>query len=67
MTDTKRLKEIIYGNDFNIKKVAEKLGISTSNLADKINGVKDFRGEDIRRFKELFSLSDSDVCAIFFK
>lgn len=67
MTDTKRIKELIYGNNLNMVKVAKKLGISAANFADKVNGRKEFRGEDIRLFRELFSLSDADVCAIFFR
>ena len=66
MTDTKRLKELIDGRNLNISKVAKSLGISSSNLSDKINGRKEFRADDIKKIIALFDLKDSEMRSIFF-
>jgi len=47
-------------------RLAVVLGISNSNLSDKINGKSSFRQNEIFLIKERYSLTANDVDRIFF-
>ena len=47
-------------------RLAVVLGISKSNLSDKINGKSSFRQNEIFLIKERYSLTANDVDRIFF-
>ena len=46
--------------------LAVAIGISPSNLSDKINGKSSFRQNEILAIKERYSLSAEDIDRIFF-
>lgn len=48
------------------ERLAVALGISNSNLSDKINGKSSFRQNEILLIKERYSLTANDVDRIFF-
>ena len=47
-------------------RLADAIGISASNLNDKINGKAQFRQNDIATIKERYHLTAEDVDRIFF-
>lgn len=60
------LKGKIRENGDTQEKLAVALGISNSNLSDKINGKSSFRQNEILLIKERYSLTANDVDRIFF-
>lgn len=64
--DTKKLKGKIVENGDTQAQLAAAIGISPSNLNDKINGKVSFRQAEIAMIKERYHLSAVDVDAIFF-
>lgn len=48
------------------KKLAEAIGLNTSNLNSRINGHVDFRASEIAVIKRRYGLSDTDTAVIFF-
>lgn len=46
--------------------LANAIGISPSNLSDKINGKSSFRQDEIAKIKERYNLSAVEVDLIFF-
>lgn len=47
--------------------LAEALGITTRALNYKVNGVCQFKADEIKIIKERYALSDTDVAKIFFE
>ncbi len=64
--NTNKLKAKITENGETQAQLAAALGISASNLNDKINGKVSFRQNEIAAIKEKYSLTASEVDAIFF-
>lgn len=64
--NTNRLKAKIVENGDTQTNLAVALGISLSNLNDKINGKADFRQNEIAAIKGRYHLTADDVDAIFF-
>lgn len=64
--NTNRLKAKIVENGDTQTNLATALGISLSNLNDKINGKADFRQNEIAAIKSRYQLTADDVDAIFF-
>ena len=60
------LKGKIRENGDTQEKLAVAIGISNSNLSDKINGKSSFRQNEILLIKERYSLTAQDVDRIFF-
>lgn len=60
------LKGKIRENGDTQEKLAVAIGISNSNLSDKINGKSSFRQNEILLIKERYSLTAEDVDRIFF-
>ena len=60
------LKGKIRENGDTQEKLAVAIGISNSNLSDKINGKSSFRQNEILLIKERYSLTANDVDRIFF-
>ena len=60
------LRAKIRENNDTQDKLALAIGISPSNLSDKINGKSSFRQDEIAIIKERYSLSADDVDQIFF-
>ena len=60
------LKGKIRENGDTQEKLAVAIGISCSNLSDKINGKSSFRQNEIILIKERYSLTADDVDRIFF-
>lgn len=48
------------------KAVAEALGVTQKTIADKINGVTDFKQSEIRKLIERYGLTPAQVDNIFF-
>lgn len=64
--NTKLLKAKIVENGDTQAQLAAALGISPSNLNDKINGKVSFRQNEIAAIKEKYSLTANEVDTIFF-
>ena len=64
--DTNKLKGKIIENGDTQAQLAKAIGISASNLNDKINGKVSFRQDEIAVIKERYHLTAMDVDAIFF-
>ena len=64
--DSALLKSYIVKNHDTQAMLAEALGISASNLNDKINGKVDFRQNEIAAIKTRYNLTAKEVDAIFF-
>ena len=61
------LKSYIVKNEDTQTKLAKALGISTSNLNEKINGkTASFRQNEIAAIKERYNLTPEEIDAIFF-
>lgn len=60
------LKGKIRENGDTQERLAVAIGISNSNLSDKINGKSSFRQNEILLIKERYSLTANDVDRIFF-
>lgn len=46
--------------------IAEALGLSRQGLYNKLNGVREFKGSEIKKLIQLLELSDDDQRSIFF-
>lgn len=46
--------------------IAEALGLSRQGLYNKLNGVREFKGSEIKKLIQLLELSDDDQRCIFF-
>ena len=64
--NTNLLKAKIVENGDTQAQLAAALGISASNMNDKINGKSDFRQNEIVAIKNRYSLTADDVDRIFF-
>ena len=64
--DTNKLKGKIIENGDTQAQLAKAIGITASNLNDKINGKVSFRKDEIAVIKERYHLTAMDVDAIFF-
>ncbi len=64
--DSALLKSYIVKNHDTQAMLAEALGISASNLNDKINGKVDFRQNEIAAIKARYNLTAKEIDAIFF-
>lgn len=64
--DTNKLKGKIIENGDTQAQLAKAIGISASNLNDKINGKVSFRQDEIAVIKERYHLTAMDVDVIFF-
>ena len=64
--NTKALKARMVANGDTQAQLADAIGISASNLNDKLNGKVSFRQSDIAAIKERYHLSADDVDRIFF-
>ena len=61
------LKSYIVKNEDTQAKLAKALGISTSNLNEKINGkTVSFRQNEIAAIKERYNLTPEEIDAIFY-
>lgn len=65
--DSALLKSYIVKNHDTQAMLATALGISASNLNEKINGKADFRQNEIGVIKNRYNLSAKEIDAIFFK
>lgn len=64
--DTNKLKGKIIENGDTQAQLAQAIGISASNLNDKINGKVSFRQDEIAMIKERYHLTAVEVDSIFF-
>lgn len=64
--NTKMLKAKIVENGDTQAQLAEALGISASNLNEKINGKVSFRQNEIAAIRNKYQLTATEVDAIFF-
>lgn len=64
--DTNKLKGKIVENGDTQAQLAQAIGISASNLNDKINGKVSFRQDEIAMIKERYHLTAVEVDSIFF-
>ena len=64
--NTKLLKSIMVLNDDNLFTLATHLGLSRQTLSLKIDGISDFRLNEVRGIRDKYQLSDSEVMEIFF-
>lgn len=65
--DSALMKSYIVKNHDTQASLAAALGISASNLNEKINGKAEFRQNEIGVIKARYKLSAKEVDAIFFK
>lgn len=66
MTDSKKLKEFISEHGFNVKSLAEKIGISHEALYQKIANERPFKASEIMSISEIMELTSEERDAIFF-
>lgn len=64
MTNTVELEVAITRSDLSKKQIAEKLGISTMALYNKINNISEFKPSEISVLLEILPIEDKDY--IFF-
>ena len=61
-----KLIELIEERGVKKTRIAEKLGISTMALYNKLDGKSEFKPSEIKLMQELMRLSDEEVRDIFF-
>ena len=64
--NTKLLKSIMVLNDDNLMTLATYLGVSRQTLSLKVDGISDFRLNEVRMIRDKYKLSDSETIEIFF-
>lgn len=62
----KKLQHIMRENEDSYRKLAEKLDISLSAFAGKMNGLTLFNQEEIKKIKDLYNLTAEQIDQIFF-
>lgn len=64
-----KIRSIMIQNGYKgtIKELANILAISEPSVVNKLSGKEDFKVKEIRRFAELFKLSDEEICEIFIR
>ncbi len=65
MKEEIRAKMILHGHTQEV--LAKLLEISYTSLSYKLNEKKEFRPSEIRRLRELYKLSDSEIVNMFIK
>ena len=63
---TSKLKSLRVLNNINQDRMAELLGIGKTTYVFKENGKKEFKLSEVKKIKEIFNLSSSEVEQIFF-
>lgn len=66
MTDSKKIKEYIAKCGFNVKSLAEKIGISHEALYQKIANERPFKASEIMSISDAMDLTSDERDAIFF-
>ena len=64
--DGKALRSRIDAEGIKIRKVAERLGLSTQGLYNKLNGDSEFLTSELATLKEMLHLTDQEFLALFF-
>lgn len=60
------LAEKIEHNSLSKREIAESLGLTRQGLYNKLKGVSEFKGSEIKKLSDLLSLSEKEKEAIFF-
>lgn len=66
MTDSNKLMELIKKKGYNVRKLANALGISHQALYQKINNKREFKTSEILKIQELLKLTNEERDQIFF-
>lgn len=66
MTNTRQLKSLLRQSGYKRQYVARVLGVSTSTLRNKLNGVTDFKLAEAERLAALLALTKSQRELVFF-
>ena len=64
--NTRLLKSIMVLNDDNLMTLATHLGLSRQTLSLKVDGISDFKLNEVRMIRDKYKLSDSETIEIFF-
>ncbi len=66
MTNTKMLRDIIKRKGVKYCHIANELGITPYSLQKKIDGITDFKGQEIAKISKLLQLNTEEMNGIFF-
>lgn len=66
MLNNQLLNDRIEESKLSKNTIAEALGLSRQGLYNKLNGVREFKGSEIKKLIQLLELSDDDQRSIFF-
>ena len=64
--NAKLLKSIMVLNDDNLLTLSTYLGLSRQTLSLKIDGISDFKLNEVRMIRDKYKLTDSETIEIFF-
>ena len=64
--DNEKLKKFIADSGFKRSHLADKLGISSASLWNKLNGKTDFTVTESMALKELLGMTESEYMSLFF-
>ena len=62
----KKLKERIEKSGYKLSYLAEQLGITRFSLTNKLNGVTDFKSEEIKKLCLTLKIQNEDIHLYFF-
>lgn len=61
MVNVKMIKSLMGGSDHTKKNIANLLGISTTALKNKLNGLVDFKAKELKVIADLYGLPTDDL------
>ncbi|MBW9212826.1 MULTISPECIES: helix-turn-helix transcriptional regulator [Terrabacteria group] len=64
--NTQELKGLLVAKGYTYSDISNKLGISLTAFTRKMNGVTQFKQDEIKNISSILNLSDSQIILVFF-